>query len=58
MVDIPPVKARVVKHRIETKCYPGCGTETKGQPPEGVEAPVRYGPPVATVAVYPNQEPT
>jgi transposase len=54
--DIPPVKARVVEHQVETKCCPGCGAETTGEFPEGVEAPVQYGPGVATVAVYLNQE--
>jgi transposase len=56
IVDIPPVKARVVEHRVETKRCPGCGTETSGRFPEGVEAPAQYGPRVATVAVYLNQE--
>ena len=56
MVDIPRVKARVIEHQVETKCCPGCGAETSGQFPEGLEAPVQYGPGVATVAVYLNQE--
>ena len=56
VVDIPPVKARVVEHQAETKCCPGCGTETTGEFPEGIEAPAQYGPGVATVGVYLNQE--
>lgn len=56
VVDIPPVTARVIEHQAETKCCPGCGAETTGQFPEGVEAPAQYGPGVATVAVYLNQE--
>jgi len=56
VVDIPPVKARVVEHQVETKCCPRCRAESSGQFPEGVEAPVQYGPRVATVAVYLNQE--
>lgn len=56
VVDIPPVKAYVVEHQAETRRCPGCGTETSGQFPEGVEAPAQYGPGVATVAVYLNQE--
>ncbi len=56
VVDIPPIKARVIEHQVETKCCPSCGIETSGEFPEGVEAPVQYGPGVATVAVYLNQE--
>jgi len=56
VVDLPPVKARVIEHQVETKCCPGCGVETSGQFPEGVLAPTQYGPGVATVAVYLNQE--
>jgi transposase len=56
VVDIPPVKARVVEHQAETKRCPSCGVETSGEFPEGVEAPAQYGPGVATVAVYLNQE--
>jgi transposase len=55
VVDIPPVKARVIEHQAETKCCPECGAETSGEFPEGVEAPAQYGPGVATLAVYLNQ---
>ena len=56
VVDIPPVKARIVEHQAETKCCPGCGAETTGEFPEGIEAPAQYGPGVATIGVYLNQE--
>jgi transposase len=56
VVEIPPVKARVVEHQAEIKCCPSCGVETSGQFPDSVAAPVQYGPGVATVAVYLNQE--
>jgi transposase len=56
VVDIPPIKVRVIEHQVETKCCPSCGIETRGEFPEGVEAPVQYGPGVATVAVYLNQQ--
>lgn len=56
VVDIPPIKTRVVEHQVETKCCPGCGAETSGEFPEGLEAPIQYGPGVATAAVYLNQE--
>lgn len=56
VVDLPPVKARVIEHRAEIKCCPDCGVETRGQFPKGVEAPVQYGHGVVTAAVYLNQE--
>lgn len=56
VVDIPPVKVWVVEHQVESKCCPRCGVETTGQFPEGVRAPAQYGPGVATVGVYLNQE--
>jgi len=56
VVDIPPVRARVIEHQAVTRCCPGCGAETSGAfPPEGA-APVQYGPGVATLAVYFTQE--
>jgi transposase len=51
VVDIPPVKARVVEHRlVARRC--GCGTVTCGAAPAGVDAPVSYGPRVTAVVVY------
>jgi transposase len=56
VVDIPPLKVRVVEHQAESRRCPGCGIETIGEFPEGVEAPAQYGPGVATAVVYLNQE--
>ncbi len=56
VVELPPVKPHVIEHRAEIKRCPDCGAETSGSFPVGVEAPVQYGPGVATVAVYLNQE--
>ncbi len=56
VVDIPPIQVRVIEHRVETKCCPGCGVETSGAFPAAVTAPVQYGPRVATLGVYLNQE--
>jgi transposase len=55
VVDLPPVKARVIEHQVETKCCPACGAESVGEFPPEVAAPIQYGPGVATVAVYLNQ---
>ena len=56
VVELPPVKPLVIEHQAETKRCPDCGAETSGEFPAGVEAPVQYGPRVATMAVYLNQE--
>lgn len=49
--DIPPIAVRVIEHQlIERRC--GCGCVTTGRAPEGVGAPVRYGPRIAAIMVY------
>ncbi len=49
--DIPPIAVRVVEHQlIERRC--GCGAVTAGAAPEGVGAPVQYGPRIAAIMVY------
>ncbi len=49
--DIPPITVRVVEHQlIERRC--GCGVVTAGQAPQGVSAPVQYGPRAGAVMVY------
>lgn len=50
--DLPPVKLKVVEHRALTKKCRTCGHWTKGVFPEGVAAPVQYGPGVRARAVY------
>lgn len=56
VVDIPPVRARVIEHQAVTRCCLGYGAETSGAFPPEVAAPVQYGPGVATLAVYLTQE--
>jgi transposase len=52
VTEIPPVKAEVTEHQmIEREC-PGCGARTKGPAPDGVNAPVQYGPRAAAMATY------
>jgi transposase len=53
---IPPIQVRVIEHRVETKQCSGCGVETSGAFPADVTAPVQYGPRVAMLGVYLNQE--
>jgi transposase len=49
--DLPPVKIEVTEHQlIERECR--CGHRTRAVAPEGVDAPVQYGPRIAAVVVY------
>jgi transposase len=51
VIDIPPVKAVTTEHQMLTvKC--GCGCETKAQAPDGVIAPVQYGPRIMGTGIY------
>ena len=51
VTEIPPVRAEVTEHRmIGRRC--GCGTVTWGEAPDGVTAPVQYGPRAAALGVY------
>ncbi len=54
--ELPPVRVQVTEHQAETRRCGSCGVETSGQFPVGVDAPVQYGPGVASLAVYLNQE--
>ena len=51
VVDIPPVRARTTEHRLLTLLC-GCGCQTKAQAPDGVTAPVQYGPRIMGTAIY------
>jgi transposase len=51
VTEIPLVKAKVTEHQmIGRLCI--CGTVTWGRAPEGVTAPVQYGPRMAALGVY------
>jgi transposase len=41
----------VTEHRAH-QCRSGCGTHTRADFPEGVTAPVQYGPRLAVIVVY------
>ena len=52
VTDLPEmIRAVVTEHRIVSRRC-ACGTVTSGAAPEGVTAPVQYGPRLAAVAVY------
>ncbi len=49
--DLPPLRVRVVEHQlISRRC--GCGTTTGAAAPEGVTAPVQYGPRLTAIVLY------
>jgi transposase len=51
VIDIPPVRPVVTEHQLLTlKC--GCGEETKAGAPDGVAAPVQYGPRIMGAGIY------
>jgi len=52
VTEIPPVKAEVTEHQmIEMEC-PYCGERTKADAPDGVGAPVQYGPRASALGTY------
>ena len=49
--DLPPMTVRVTEHQlIARRCV--CGTTTCGTAPEGVTAPVQYGPRITAIILY------
>jgi transposase len=49
--DIPPMRVRVTEHQlIARRCR--CGTTTRAGAPEGVSAPVQYGPRITAIILY------
>jgi transposase len=51
VTEIPEARAVVAEHQIAgRRC--GCGTVTWAQAPQGVTAPVQYGPRAAAIGVY------
>jgi transposase len=51
VIDIPPVRPAVTEHQLLTLAC-GCGCETKAQAPDGVTAPVQYGPRIMGTGIY------
>ena len=51
--DLPePEPLIVIEHRAHVCTCAACGTQTRGQFPDDVTAPVQYGPRIGAVAVY------
>jgi transposase len=50
--DVPPGRLRVIEHRLRSCRCRGCGVVTTASAPDGVNAPVQYGPQIAAVVVY------
>jgi transposase/uncharacterized small protein (DUF1192 family) len=51
VTEIPEVRAEVTEHRLIGRLC-GCGTVTWGKAPDGVTAPVQYGPRAAAAGAY------
>jgi transposase len=52
VTEIPPVQAEVTEHQMIEKECPCCGERTKAEAPDGVTAPVQYGPRAAAIGAY------
>jgi transposase len=49
--DLPPLRVRVTEHQLITRRC-ACGVMTCGAAPEGVTAPVQYGPRTSAIVLY------
>jgi transposase len=49
--DLPPMRVRVIEHQLITRRC-ACGATTCGTAPEGVTAPVQYGPRITAIVLY------
>ncbi|MGH3343067.1 MAG: IS66 family transposase [Carbonactinosporaceae bacterium] len=49
--DLPPLRLEVTEHQLISRAC-SCGTVTKAEAPQGVGAPVQYGPRLAGIGVY------
>jgi len=49
--DLPPITVRVTEHQLITRRC-SCGVATRGDAPEGVAAPVQYGPRITAIILY------
>jgi transposase len=54
--DLPKLSLAVTEHRVPIKCCPHCRHTVRAEFPEGVRAPVQYGPRFQSLMVYLNQQ--
>lgn len=52
VIDLPDQPVVVTEHQAEVKACPHCGARTHAPFPEGVRAPVQYGPNILTLIAY------
>lgn len=52
VVDIPPIKAEVTEHQQLEKTCPSCGHKNIGRFPDGIRAPVQFGPYFQSLILY------
>ena len=52
VTDIEPVAVKVTEHQMIERACPCCGTRTRADAPDGVNAPVQYGPRAAALGAY------
>src|SRR5579875_2120766 len=50
--DVPPKRLVVIEHQAEQKYCPHCQQITTATFPDGIVAPVQYGPALCTIGVY------
>lgn len=50
--DLPPIRVRVTEHQIVARRCECCGGTTSGAGPDGVDAPVQYGPRISAIIVF------
>ncbi len=53
--DLPEQRLQVLEHQVQVICCPHCQHLTRGTFPDGVNAPVQYGPRVQALAIYLSQ---
>lgn len=52
VLDVPPKRLIVWEYQAQVKWYPHCNRVTCASFPQGVEAPVQYGPALGAIAIY------
>ncbi len=52
VLDIPPKRVIVIEHQAQQKYCPHCQQITKAAFPDGISAPVQYGPAFGALGVY------